>query len=76
MLSETTLKSNYYPSEYWECTNFRWIAKDVSLCDTAHLIRECRELNVMWESGIGDDDAIERRMMRIKKELKKRGLEV
>ena len=46
------------------------------MCDTAPLIREYRELGAMWESGTGDLEAIERRMMSIERELKKRGREV
>lgn len=74
MLSSATYKANYWRGEDLENPVFE--AKPVRMCDTAPLIREYRELGTMWESGTGDSEAIERRMMSIERELKKRGRDV
>ena len=71
MLSAATYRANYWRGEDWD--NPRYEAKPVRFCDTAPLIREYRELSEMWESGAGDDEAIEKRMADIERELKKRG---
>ena len=74
MLSEATYKANYWHGEDWG--NPRCIAMSARLCKTAPLLREYRELDRMWEDGEGDEQAIEWRMSEIRRELRRRGVEV
>lgn len=70
ILSDITIKGNYLEAGPWE--KYTQVPKPASVCETENLNREYRELANAWEDGVGDDEAIERRMKEIWKELSKR----
>ena len=70
MLSDITIKGNYLEAGPWE--KYTRVPKPASICDTESLFREYRELANAWEDGIGDEEAIEKRMKEIYRELSKR----
>jgi hypothetical protein len=70
ILSDITIKGNYLEAGPWE--KYTRVPKPASACDTANLFGEYHELSDAWEDGIGDEEAIEKRMKEIWKELSKR----
>ena len=69
-LSEKTISENYIEAEPWE--EHRIAAKPVRMCSTDGLFREYRELEDAWEGGEGDEEALEKRMKEIYRELSRR----
>lgn len=73
ILSKKVLNANYLWGDCEMWGDCEYIAKPASMCKTESLSREYFELENAWESGLGDDEAIEKRMEEIRKELSKRG---
>ena len=71
MISEKVYKENYRVSD--PLSDVVYTERPVRECKTGNLVREYFELNDMWEMGVGDDEAIEKRMVEIDKELSLRG---
>ena len=70
ILSDITIKGNYLEADPWE--KYTRVPKPAPVCETENLIREYRELANAWEDGVGDDEAIEKRMKEIRDELFRR----
>ena len=73
-MSDEVYKSNYMHDD-WN-SEFYWIAKPASWCDTAPLIQEYRELYAELDNVAfnGDEEWVIRRLTSIKKELANRGI--
>ena len=70
MLSEKTYKANYYHDEADGRVYYH--ARSANVCETYALIREYNELDTL----IPDTEELWVRMRNIKRELKRRGVEV
>lgn len=71
MLSAETYAANYWHDDF--DGRYYYHARSTNVCKTDALIREYHELDTM---DCGDEEAIYRRMNAIRKELKRRGVEI